>query len=69
MSQLFWGDAVGGPLKDIWGRYVRDVEVSTCTPSKSAFFTHTAYWSLKALEGRNAPQIVALQEAINLEDK
>jgi hypothetical protein len=69
MSQLFWGDAVGGPLKDIWGRYVRDVEVSTCTPSASAFFTHTAYWSLRALGRRDAPQIVALQEAINLEDK
>jgi hypothetical protein len=69
MSQLFWGDAVGGPLKDIWGRYVRDVEVSTCTPPASAFFTHTAYWSLKAPEGRRAPQIAALREAINLEDK
>jgi hypothetical protein len=69
MSQLFWGDAVGGPLKNIWGRYVKDVEVSTCSPAKPSFFTHTAYWSLKALGGRDAPQIIELKEAINLEDK
>jgi hypothetical protein len=69
LRQLFWGDAVGGPLTKVWGRCVKDVEVSTCDPPKPAFFTHTAYWSLGSVGGREAPQIVELVEAINLEDK
>jgi hypothetical protein len=69
MYQLFWGDAIGGPLNGIWGPYVKDVEVSTHNPSKYAFFTHTAYWSLRKPGGRNAPQIQKLREAINLEDR
>jgi pimeloyl-ACP methyl ester carboxylesterase len=69
MDQLFWGDAIGGPLNGIWGPYVKDVEVSTHSPPKAAFFTHTAYWSLKKPGGRHAPQIQKLREAINLEDR
>jgi hypothetical protein len=69
MNQLFWGDAIGGPLNGIWGRYVKDVEVNTHHPPKFAFFTHTAYWSLKKPGGRNAPQVRELRKAINLEDR
>jgi len=69
MSQLFWGDAVGGPLNSIWGQYVKDVEVHTCKPPKPAFFSHTAYWSLKKSGGREAPHIRKLRREINLSDK
>jgi hypothetical protein len=69
MNQLFWGDAIGGPLNGIWGPCVKDVEVSTHNPPKVAFFTHTAYWSLKKPYGRDALQIQRLREAINLEDQ
>ncbi|MES2193898.1 MAG: hypothetical protein V4517_05750 [Pseudomonadota bacterium] len=69
LRQLLWGDAIGGPLAPIFGPYIEDIEVSTYAPPRPAFFTHTAYWSLKWPGGRKAPQIQALQAAINLEDK
>jgi hypothetical protein len=69
LYQLFWGDAVGGPVASLFGPHVDDVEVSTYRPPAPAFFTHTAYWSLAWLGGRSAPQIQALRTAINLEDK
>lgn len=69
MSQLFWGDAVGGPLKEIFGRYVKDVPVSTNTSGAPAFFTHTAYWKTTGPLRRDAPCIAELRRAVNLEDK
>jgi hypothetical protein len=69
MSQMFWGDAIGGPLQEIFGRYIRDVPVSTLTPGKPAFFTHMSYWKTTGPMGRNSPQIVTLREAVNLEDR
>jgi len=69
LHQLFWGDAIGGPLAQQFGSHIEDVEVSTRKPPAPAFFTHTAYWSLAWPGGRQAPQILALQAAINLDDK
>jgi hypothetical protein len=69
VHELLWGDAIGGPLKDIFGSYIEDIEVSTYQPARPAFFTHTEYWNLTWPGGRNAPQILALKAAINLEDK
>jgi hypothetical protein len=69
MSQMFWGDAIGGPLQGIFGRYISDVPVSTLTQDKPAFFTHTSYWKITGPMGRNSPQIVTLRKAINLEDR
>jgi hypothetical protein len=66
--QLFWGDAVGGPLKDIFGRYIKDIPVSTVASRAAAFFTHTAYWKVSRPMGRAAPQIVALRREVNLDD-
>jgi hypothetical protein len=68
MNQLFWGDAIGGPLKDIFGRHIEDVAVSTVDSGTAAFFTHTSYWKVSGTSGRQAPHIVALRRAINLED-
>ncbi len=67
--QLLWGDAIGGPLKDIFGRYIKDVPVSTEASGAATFFTHNSYWKVADPLGRAAPQIVALREEINLEDK
>lgn len=69
MVQMFWGDAIGGPLKDIFGGYIKDVPVSTLASRAAAFFTHTSYWKISGPNGREAPQIVALRREINLEDK
>jgi hypothetical protein len=69
MSQMFWGDAIGGPLRDIFGRYIKDVEVSTLDPPKPAFFTHTAYWKITGPMKRESPQIVTLRKEVNLKDQ
>ena len=75
MSQLLWGDAVGGPLArddardELFGGGVRDVEVWTRRDKKSALFTHTHYWNTKVGDGREGPHIEELRAAINLEDR
>jgi hypothetical protein len=68
INQMFWGDAIGGALKDIFGRYIADTPVSTVNPAAPRFFTHTAYWKISCPMGRAAPHIVALRQAVNLED-
>jgi hypothetical protein len=69
MVQMFWGDAIGGPLKDIFGRYIKDIPVSTLASRAATFFTHTSYWKVVGPLWRNAPQIVALRREVNLEDE
>jgi hypothetical protein len=67
-QQIFWGDAIGGPLAPLFGSHVVDVCVSTRTAGGADFFTHTAYWDVGRAEGRNAPHIVALRKAVDLAD-
>ena len=67
--QLFWGDAVGGPLNSIFGRYIKDIPVSTLKSGAAAFFTHTSYWKITGPLARQSPQILILREIVNLEDK
>jgi pimeloyl-ACP methyl ester carboxylesterase len=67
--QLFWGDAVGGPLREIFGHYIRDIPVSTLANGAAAFFTHTSYWKITGPMGRKSPQIEVLRDEINLADK
>jgi hypothetical protein len=78
MSQLLWGDAVGGPVgvegtgryrRDLFGSHIKDEAVWIHDKDKMDFFTHTAYWSLKRGNGRHAPHIKALRDAIDLRDK
>lgn len=71
LSQLLWGDAVGGPLvgADLFGDGVRDVRVATRRDGKTALFAHTDYWKTTAGDGRHGPHIEALCAAINLEDR
>jgi pimeloyl-ACP methyl ester carboxylesterase len=67
MNQMFWGDAIGGPLK-IFGPYIKDVKVSTLPSGGPAFFTHTSYWKITGPMGRGSPQIGKLRAAVNLVD-
>ena len=59
------GDLIGGPLRMIFGRSIRDVEVSTT--QRLGFFTHALYWRYP--EGPDGPpHILALREALDLVD-
>jgi hypothetical protein len=76
VSQLFWGDPVGGPVgteddgkRPLFGPYIKDQKVKLSSQDKANFFTHTAYWSLKRGNGYDAPHIAALRAAVNLADK
>ena len=69
LKQLFWGDAIGGPLSPMFGSHIRDIPVSTEPSGAAAFFTHTAYWDINRTDKRKAQHILALQASINLQDK
>jgi hypothetical protein len=74
MSQVFWGDPVGGPVgtedvrrsRPLFGTHVEDREVWLHRRDKADLFTHTAYWSVE--QGTDV-HIDALRKAINLEDR
>jgi hypothetical protein len=67
MFQIFWGDAIGGPMAPIFGRHILDLEVSTTTAGGADFFTHTAYWDVEREPDKfQAPHIVALRKAVDL---
>jgi hypothetical protein len=68
LKQVFWGDAIGGKLDNVFGGCIKDVPVWTDTPEKYGVFTHTDYWCTTFEKGRSAPHIAALREAINLAD-
>ena len=67
--QLFWGDAIGGPLSPIFGYHIVDLEVSTRKGDSADFFTHTAYWDVgRKPETYRAPHLDALRKAVDLAD-
>jgi hypothetical protein len=68
VSQLLWGDAIGGELKDVFGEGVIDVKVYTCEPPAYEPFAHSRYWDIGPNKNRDLPHIVMLKRAINLED-
>ncbi len=68
MSQVLWGDPIGGPLKDVFGEAIEDIEVYTENSRVADFFAHIKYWDIKCKGGREAPLIIELCKAINLED-
>jgi hypothetical protein len=70
MVQIFWGDAIGGPVAPIFGRHIVDLPVSTSESGAADFFTHTLYWNTEREPDRwNAPQIVALRNAVDLAEQ
>jgi hypothetical protein len=65
-EQLFWGDAIGGPVAHIFGKGIFDVEVYLEKGKVPHFFTHTNYWTKKG--DPSSPHIVLLRNAIDLAD-
>jgi hypothetical protein len=74
-SELLWGDAIGGPVAEIFGdpdhgANVIDVPVFTNTAEHTHFFAHVLYWNSECSpEGFAAPHILALQNAIDIGDE
>ena len=81
VSELLWGDAIGGPVAPIFGRNIVDVPVYMNKLRDASlfartrywavppnFFAHILYWVLPPKEGSEAPHIRALIDAINLAD-
>jgi hypothetical protein len=67
MSEIFWGDAIGGAVAPIFGSHIVDLPVSTRIAGGADFFTHTAYWDVARQPDRSkAPHIQALRKAIDL---
>ena len=81
VSELLWGDAIGGPVAPIFGRNIVDVPVYMNKLRDASLFARTRYWAvppnlfahilywvLPPKEGSEAPHIRALIDAINLAD-
>lgn len=69
IEQIFWGDAIGGPLAPIFGRHIVDLPVSTKLAGGADFFTHTAYWNVdRKPDTWKAPHLAALRDAVDLSD-
>ena len=66
LNQLFWGDAVGGPLTDLFGQFIEDVPVPK---GNQTLLAHTHYWDTSQANGWQAPCISDLDAAVNLADK
>jgi len=59
---VFLGDVIGGPLAAVFGRWIRDVAVST--KERWGFLSHTLYWSVKSKNVSEAVQ--AMRRAVDL---
>jgi pimeloyl-ACP methyl ester carboxylesterase len=73
VSQVFWGDAIGGEVDPVFGdpdsqSDIAEVKVYTNAEQRDDFFAHVLYWDIDQPEGVKAPHIVALQNAIDLAD-
>jgi hypothetical protein len=70
VSQLLWGDPIGGEVGSVFGdglgTNVADVPVFTNAARRDSFFAHVLYWDLT--QGSAAPHIAALKDAIDLAD-
>ena len=69
MKEIFWGDAIGGPLRNPFGECVKDREVTTKKAGGPSFFTHVAYWKTDCPDKRKGPHLKVLIDAIDLADK
>jgi hypothetical protein len=69
VTNIFWGDAIGGQVAPVFGGCVNDVQVWTDKAHTDGVFTHTSYWKTECADGRDAPHIKALRDAIDLPDE
>ena len=69
VSNLFWGDAIGGEVGSVFGKAIKDIPIYVRKSGIADFFSHITYWDIGRDGGRNAPHIQALRDAINLADR
>jgi hypothetical protein len=69
VSNLFWGDAIGGEVGPVFGKAVKDIPIYVRKSGIADFFSHITYWDIRRDGGRTAPHIQALRDAINLADR
>lgn len=62
---VFFGDIIGGPLANVFGPAIVDVNLKELRGRQSWSFTHTKYWTLD----RDQIHIRALRAAVNLLDR
>lgn len=68
MSEILWGDPVGGPLRPIFGAGIHDIKVYSDRLEEYDWLAHTKYWDIKCRpKNQEAPHIVALRQAISLQ--
>jgi hypothetical protein len=65
VSELFNGDAIGGPLTDVFGKGVVDVPLAADSPRGSGFDAHIRYWYVPDKDPISG-HIRQLRKAINL---
>jgi hypothetical protein len=72
VSELLWGDPVGGQLGPLFGdpsgAHIADVPVYTNVSKRAAFFAHVLYWSDLGLK-TTPPHIEVLRRVADLGDK
>ena len=70
VSNIFWGDAIGGPVEGVFGGCEIDRKVCTKQSGGVAFFSHVAYWKTDCRpNARAAPHLQVLIECLDLRDK
>jgi hypothetical protein len=63
-SYIYQGDLISGPLQDVFGPAIHDVDLATIRGASTGF-THTKYWDPRA----DPAQLKALRDAINILDQ
>lgn len=70
VTNIFWGDAIGGPVEGVFGGCMIDRKVCTKQSGGVAFFSHVAYWKTDCRPDRRAaPHLKGLIESLDLGDK
>jgi hypothetical protein len=68
VSELFRGDAIGGPLEEIFGGGIIDVALPGHTPQDRGVTAHIRYWDVSGEDPLCKEHIKYLRRAIDLRD-
>jgi hypothetical protein len=68
VSELFRGDAIGGPVADVFGHGIVDVALDADSPRGSGLSAHIRYWYLPKENPLKSAHICELRRAIDLKD-
>jgi hypothetical protein len=69
VSELFRGDAIGGPLEDIFGGGIIDIALPRHSPRDRGVDAHIRYWDVSGKNPLHTKHIIALRSAIDLADE